>query len=168
MSAYPWEKGILVIAIDPAQIRSAVAMSGISAEGRRRTALMSASHITKVRALEPRIREFASACEFDRVSIAVEYPSWGGHGTAVVRAAANAYLEFMRDIFTGPRVQKVGPQEWQAMYDYRKRPSTQTTKEFSYWLALAYGWSPKTHDEADAALILEFARAQGAEWLLRA
>lgn len=160
MKAFPWEVGVLMVAVDPAQLRSAVALRGQAPDGSVQKVLLRADDIADIRDVVAQIEAFAKGVAFDRVFAVVEYPTWGGHGTHAVRAAANAYIRQLKAAY--PRkltVAKVDPNDWQKQFCHRARPGSQTTKDYSLWLATkAYGWAPETADEADAALILEYGR----------
>lgn len=162
MSFYAWEDGVLLIAVDPAQKVSAVAWRGRSkdtgraVQGTKLVAdILDSSQIDKV------IRSASQGLDFQKVWIAVEYPKWNAGASQTVRAAANTYVRLLRRIFPRAEVVKVSPEVWQGFFQFKNRPPTQSTKDFSLWLATkAYGWAVGAeHDRADAALILEWLRA---------
>jgi hypothetical protein len=157
---FPWEVGVLMVAVDPAQLRSAVALRGQAPDGSVQKILLRADDIADIRVIMGQIEAFAQGVAFSRVFAVVEYPTWGGHGTYAVRAAANAFIRLLKEAF--PRkltVVKVDPKDWQKQFSFRDRPKGHDTKEYSFWLAdKAYGWAPETPDEADAALMLEYGR----------
>jgi hypothetical protein len=161
MSAFPWESGTLYIAVDPAQLRSGFAYSGFNSKGERVRGVLRVDDIRYASEVESRFVIIASGLDFSKVVLAIEYPKWNAGASQTVRGAANVYIRLFKSIF--PRimeVRKIDPNEWQKSFNYRGRPTGQTTKDYSFWLATqAYGWwEVMTSDEADAAMLLEYAR----------
>lgn len=157
---FPWERDTLYIAVDPAPRQSGVALSGYDAGGYRYRALFHVGDLVEAGLADERIRSVATHVTFTRVVLLVEYPRWNVGAAQSVRVAANMWVRLIKAIF--PRrvdVRRVDPNEWQSTFDFRRRASSQSTKDYSIWLATrAYGWTPVTADEADAALILEHGR----------
>lgn len=161
MTSYPWEKDVLLLTCDPASLRSAFAYSGFDAGGARVRGVFRVDDLRHASLVEENLRLLSSTCVFSKVVFVVEYPTWNAGASPVVRAAANVWIRLVKSFF--PRkveVRKVDPNVWQKTFDFRGRPSPQSTKDYSLFLALSvYKWGVETTDEADAALILEHSRA---------
>jgi hypothetical protein len=158
---YPWELDVLTIGIDAAQRSAAVAWIGRTAEGEIVRGVESIGDIVEAQRIEHRFEALAQTLSFRRVVVAVEYPRWNAGAAQTVRAAANAYVRLARRAF--PRrasVRRIDPNEWQAAYSFRSRGAGVDSKQYSTFVArTAYGWDVRNDHEADAALILEYARA---------
>lgn len=162
MVTYPWEEGVLFIGFDPAQRVSAVAWRGRSKESGK---VVQGSRLTPdildALQVERTLRAVGEEIDHQKVWVAIEYPRWNAGASQTVRAAANTYVRLIRRVFPRAEIVKVDPNQWQGFFDFKNRPPGQSTKEFSVWVATrAYGWSiSEEHDRADAALILEWLRA---------
>lgn len=159
--AYPWENGVLQIAIDGAQKVSAVAWAGVDKKtGNAIRGSFRSPDILDAAEVEAKLQAVAAKCSYTSVRAAVEYPRWNAGASQTVRAAANAYVRLLRRVFPGVVIEKVDPNVWQGKFGYRNRSAKQSTKEFSIFLAeQAYGWRVDgDHDRADAAMILEWLR----------
>lgn len=157
---YPWEEGILYVGVDPAQLKSAFSAQGFD---RNQSRVRECFHIDDIRFaawVGEWIIAFETKIEFKKVVLLVEYPTWNAGAAATVRAAANVWIRFFKDLY--PRkveVRKVDPNVWQKTFSYRDRPENLSTKEYSLWLSKkVYEWAVETEDEADAAMILEHGR----------
>jgi len=157
---YPWEENVLVIAVDPAQIRSGFAYRGRAADGLVVSGVFHVDDIRFANVVEDRLREIAEEVVFSKVILGVEFPCWNAGAAGTVRAAAHVWIRLVKALFPRKvRVSTIDPNRWQKEYNYRDRPSTWSTKEYSRWLAeKAYGWRVETDDEADAVMILEYLR----------
>ncbi|MEQ1761591.1 MAG: hypothetical protein ABL984_00465 [Pyrinomonadaceae bacterium] len=157
---FPWEVDVLYLAVDPAQLKSAFAYSGIDSEGNRKRGVFRVDDIRYASTVEARLVEISEGLVFSKIVLLVEYPKWNAGAAQTVRAAANVWVRLVRDLF--PRkveVRKIDPNEWQKTFSYRGRAEGTSTKDYSLWLARkAYGWEVETSDEADAAMILEHGR----------
>lgn len=161
-TSFPWEQGVLYIAIDPAQRVSAVAWRGTSKEsGRISCGTAMTPDILDAHEVEKLLRRIGDDFLWDRVVLGVEYPTWNVGASQTVRAAANSYIRLVRRVFPKVDVVRVDPNKWQATFSFKNRKAGQSTKDFSLWVATTvYGWAVGgEHDRADAALILEHVRA---------
>lgn len=158
---FPWEEGVLLIAVDPAQKKSAFAYRG---RGRlSREVVSGVFHVDDIRyanLVEEQLSKIAEEVDFSKVVLGVEFPCWNAGAAGTVRAAAHVWIRLVKALF--PRkvvVSKIDPNTWQGEFRYRDRPSIFSTKTYSVWIATkAYGWEIDTEDEADAAMILEYLR----------
>lgn len=159
-AGFAWERGVLYIAIDGAQLKSALAYQGFLPSGDRVRGVIRCDDIRHIATTEATLKGIAESLVFRRVVLAVEYPMWNTRSAPTVRAAANAWIRAIKSTF--PRkveVRRVDPNEWQNTFQFRRRSPDVSTKEYALWLATkVYGWAVETGDEADAALILEDAR----------
>lgn len=162
MKPFPWEEGVVYIAVDPAQKKSAFAWSLVAPDGKREKGVFRVDDISWAQIVRDRLRQIVDPSQYPkrRIVLLVEYPKWNAGAAQSVRAAANVWVRLFKDLF--PRkveVRKVDPNEWQATFSYRGRAKGQSTKDYSLWLSTkAYGWTVETEDEADAAMILEHGR----------
>lgn len=162
MRTFPWEKGVLILAVDPAQLVTGLAWSTADAEGRPLQGTASFGDILESADMEKHLRRLVEASVHERVWVAVEYPRWNAGASQVVRAAANTYVRLLRRVFGSKlEVVKVDPNVWQRAFSFSGRRAGQTTKEYSLFTAeRVYGWVCEgIADRADAALILEWLRA---------
>lgn len=155
----PWNNGVLLVAIDPAQLVTGIAWSGQDAEGKPLEGTRRFGDILDAAQLGKLLEALKTSCAFTSVRVAVEYPKWNAGASPVVRAAANTYIRLVRSVF-GSKVDvvRVDPNEWHRLFGFKDRAASQTTKDFSLHLAeRVYGWVCEgQHDRADAALILEW------------
>lgn len=161
MKPAPWELDILYVSVDPAQRTSAFAYQGYDEEGRRHRGAFHISDIRFAAIAQDHLEALPTFLKFKQIVVAVEYPTWNAGASQVVRGAANTFIRLIKDIYAGRKVvvKKVDPNEWQRTFCYKDRSKKQTTKEYSLFLALKiYDWKVTTHDEADAAMILEHIR----------
>lgn len=149
----------MYIAIDPAQKVSGVAYSGIDAQGERVTGTASINDILDAGEICELLGRLKADCVFETVTVGVEYPFWNAGAAQTVRAAANTFIRLVRRVFDKPLVVRIDPNQWQNFFQYRAR-GPQSTKSFSLTLVnTVYGWNLENHNEADAALILEYLRS---------
>ena len=160
MSLYPWEEGALTLAIDPAQLVTAIAWMGRSPDGGIVRGVTSIGDILEAGKITRLLESLGDTVKFDRVVLGVEYPRWNAGASQTVRSAANTYIRLVKKVYPKVRVRKIDPNEWQALFGFRARAKGVSTKDHSMWIATrAYGWKiDGIHDRADAALILEYLR----------
>jgi hypothetical protein len=168
-SFYPWEDGVLLIAVDPASLCSAIAWRGKGKDGGVIRGVTSISDIIQIGKIDELLRSLDQVIDFDRVVLGVEYPRWNAGAAQTVRSAANTFIRLVKGIF--PRkvqVSKIDPNEWQALFGFRSRAKGITTKDYSRWVSeTAYRWEiGKDHDKADATLILEYLRTEARSKML--
>lgn len=161
---FPWEEGVLIFAVDPAQRVSAVAWKGVSAETKRNFAgTRRVGDILDSHEMEQIVRSVSEKAIYTRVWLVVEYPTWNAGASPVVRAAANTWIRLFRRIFPSGTldVVRVDPNKWQGALGFRDRQSRTSTKDHSLFLAQkVYGWAVEGDpDRADASLILEWVRS---------
>lgn len=161
---FPWEEGVLLFAVDPAQRVSAVAWKGVSREtGRNIAGSKRVGDILDSHEMEAVLRQVSEKVIFSRVWLAVEYPTWNAGASPVVRAAANAWIRLFRRVFPSGTldVVRVDPNKWQRALGFRDRQAGTSTKDHALFLCQkVYGWAVENDpDRADASLILEWLRA---------
>jgi hypothetical protein len=157
---YPWERDWIYIAVDPAQWKSAIVFSGYNAAGTKEQGSFTTEGLMHAAPTIQAIKEAVAGLEHRKIILSIEYPKWNAGSAQSVRAAANAWIQAIKETF--PRrvtIMKIDPNTWQSTFSFRDRPSG-TTKEWSMKICPLYGHKPKTHDEADAWLIFEHARMQ--------
>lgn len=160
---FPWEEGVLLFAVDPAQRVSAVAWKGVSKEtGRNTSGTRRVGDILDAHEMEAVVRQVSEKVIYTRVWLAIEYPTWNAGASPVVRAAANAWIRLFRRLFPSGTLEvvRVDPNKWQGALGFKSRAAGVSTKDHSIWLCQkVYGWAVEgDSDRADAALILEWLR----------
>jgi Holliday junction resolvasome RuvABC endonuclease subunit len=157
---FPWEVGVMYIGIDPSTKATGVAVRGASKEtGKIEQFSYSVKDILDSNKVVDFLEYVSQIIEFDRVVLAIEYPCWNAGAAQTIRASANTYIRLVRRMWSNAIVEKIDPNTWQGFFSFRGRGSA-STKDFSMKLTkLVYCWpTVSTHDESDAALILEYVR----------
>lgn len=99
-----------------------------------------------------------------RFSVAVEYPTWKGHGTESVRGAANAWIRAIREA-AGSRavLHKVSPPTWMGAMGFTVRPPRTPADLYVPWARRETGDPDIDHNAAAAVCLRLWAIKMNAE-----